>query len=121
MSSGLKPADLVLAVGIPPAGALLTTYVFARWAVVFPAAAIDVPTSLKLAWEQTRGNGLRMIVIAGALPWTLRYATWWLYGDEPTLLEVALVSAVGTILIVIEIAALSLAYRESSSTATSTS
>jgi hypothetical protein len=71
MLSTLNIADLVLAVGIPP---------------------------------------------AGALAWMLRYATWWLYGEEPTLLAVALVSAVGTILIAIEIAALSLAYRELSST-----
>jgi hypothetical protein len=112
-------ADL-LKVAVPYAGMLLAAYLAARWAVVFPAAAIDVPTNLKLAWQQTRGNGLRMMVIVCALPWTLGYAIWWVQRDEPALLEVMLATAVGTILLAIEIAALSLAYRELSSTATST-
>jgi hypothetical protein len=75
--------------------------------------------SLKRAWELTRGNGLRMLVVTGALPWLVRYATWWLYSEEPTLGEVALVTAAGIVLIAYEIAALSLAYRELTSTETS--
>jgi hypothetical protein len=119
MLSLVRLEEPFLSVAVPAAGALSMTYLFARFAAVLPATAIDAQSSLKLAWEQTRGNGLRMVVIAGALPWLVRYATWRLYSDEPTLLEVALVTAAGTVLIAFEIAALSLAYRELSSQATS--
>lgn len=115
----LKFTTDAVAVMVPAVAMVFSTYLFSRWAVVFPAAAIDVPGDLKAAWQLTRGNGLRMMVIAGGLPWVLRYASWWLYRDEPTLVEVVLITALGTALIALEIAALSLAYRELSSQATS--
>lgn len=108
-----------LGVLVPPVAMVFSTYLFARWAVVFPAAAVDARMDLKGAWELTRGNGLRMMVIAGGLPWALRYASWWLYRDEPALAEVVLITILGTALIAVEIAALSLAYRALSSQATS--
>jgi len=93
-------------------GMVLAAYAFARIAFVFPATAIDARAGLQASWRQTRGNGLRMMVIVGALPWIVRYATWSLYSDEPGLPEVVFVLAVGTVLLVIEVAALSLAYRQ---------
>lgn len=93
--------------------AAIGTYVFARFTLVLPATAIDSHTSLPRVWRQTRGsNGWKMVVIVGALPWTFGYALSFLYGDEPGSGRMALVTALGTALLVVEIAAISLSYRE---------
>lgn len=102
----------VLETAVPYAGLAVGTYFLGRWALAFPAAAIDAPTGPLVAWRLTRGNGGRMMVIVGALPVLVRYATSLLYSEEPKLGEVMLVTAVGMVLIAIEIAALSLAYRD---------
>jgi hypothetical protein len=90
----------------------LGTYVAARLAPVFPAAAVDNGIGLAAAWRLTRNNGWRMAVAIGALPWALTFAMRFIYRDESSILQVVLVVALSTILLAVEIAALSLAYRE---------
>ena len=93
------------------ASKLIGTYLFARLALVLPAAAIDAPLNLTGAWWRTRGNGWRMAVIVAGLPWAFGYLVSIVYGDEPGVTWAVLVSALGTALLVVEIAALSLSYR----------
>ncbi|MGZ5084236.1 MAG: hypothetical protein ACXWHB_00615 [Usitatibacter sp.] len=93
------------------ASKLIGTYLFARLALVLPAAAIDAPTNLVSAWWRTRGNGWRMAVIVTGLPWGSGYLVSIVYGDEPGLMQAILVTVLGTALLVVEIAALSLSYR----------
>jgi hypothetical protein len=94
------------------AAGMVLTYLFARLAVMLPAAAIEARVGLGMAWRMTRGNGLRMLVIVGALPWILGRGLDWLARDEPTAPESAVLAIFSTLLVAVEIAALSLAYRE---------
>ena len=93
-------------------GAVIGTYLFARLALVFPATAIDARTSLVKAWRQTRGNGWRMVVIVGVLPWAFGYLAGLVTGDEPGIVIAVLVTVFATAFLAVEISALSLSYRE---------
>jgi hypothetical protein len=87
-------------------------YVFARLSPLFPATAVDRKVDLQWAWRLTRGNGLRLMVIVGFLPWALSYLPPLLYRSEATALETVLLTVAGIGLFAIEIAALSISYRE---------
>ncbi|MBC8021857.1 MAG: hypothetical protein H7Y14_01985 [Burkholderiales bacterium] len=91
---------------------LLATYVFARLALLLPAAAIDARTTFLEAWRQTRGNGWRMVVVVGVLPWTFRYLANFVEGDDPGMAKGVIMTALATILLAVEISALSLSYRQ---------
>ena len=96
----------------PYVAAAITTYVLGRFLVMLPAIAIDRKITLGEAWALTRGNALRMMVIVGALPWAFSYLWYAIYGEDPSMIVVVLVTAVATVFMTVEIAALSLAYRE---------
>jgi hypothetical protein len=83
-----------------------------RLSLVFPATAIDAKTSLWVAWAQTRGNGLRMMLVVGAVPWILSWATHSIYRDEAGVLEALAVAGVATLFVAIGVAAVSLSYLE---------
>jgi len=51
-------------------------------------------------------------IVVGALPWALGTGTSLLTGDEPSLVKVLGVTALGTVLLAVEVTALSLCYRE---------
>lgn len=89
-------------------------YVFARICPVFPATAVDRKANLRWAWHQTRGNGWRLFVVVGVLPWLLTFLFDAVYEfrDNPTPPEILLLSIAGTALFTFEVAALSMAYRE---------
>ena len=87
-------------------------YVFARLSPLFPATAVDRKVDLKWAWRLTRGNGLRLMLIVGFLPWALSYLPPLLYRSEATALETILLTVAGIALFAVEIAALSISYRE---------
>jgi hypothetical protein len=101
-------------VTVNPMAKVIGTYFFARMALVFPATAIDTRTSLLKAWRQTRGNGWRMVVIVGVLPGAFNYLASVIFGDEPGVARAVMVSALATVVLAIEIALLSLSYREMS-------
>jgi hypothetical protein len=109
---GLVSAELFVEFAFRYAAAAIATYVLARLAVVFPATAIDRRITLGDAWSLTRGNAWRMMVIVGALPWSFSYLRYAVYGEDPSMILVVLVTAVATVFLTVEIAALSLAYRE---------
>jgi hypothetical protein len=95
-----------------PVAAALGTYLFARMSLVLPATAIDVRTTLTKVWWQTQGNGWRLALIVGGLPWVFGYAVSLVSGDEPSTARGVLVTILATALLVVEIAALSLSYRQ---------
>ena len=94
------------------AGSIPALYVLARLSLVFPATAIDRRPSFRWAWQASRGNGWRLVVVVAVLPWIVSHLVGLLYRDEPTVAETVLLTVFGTTLFAFEIAALSVAYRE---------
>ena len=87
-------------------------YVFARLCPLFPATAVDRRVDLRWAWQLTRGNGWRLVVVVGVLPWVISHLLGLLYRGDPTALETIVLSIAGTALFAVEVAALSISYRE---------
>lgn len=90
-------------------------YVVSRLALCLPAAAIDRPLSPRRAWSMTQGNGLRLLVLLGLLPWLLqlaRYQLAWLF-PSPTD-AVVIGNLLFWVLLPFEVAVLSLCYQRSS-------
>jgi hypothetical protein len=82
-----------------------------RLALLLPAIAVDRPFDLRSTWHATRGNSWRLAVVVGVLPWMLKLALGQLYrGSGAT--EWAIFQVVLAIMLVIEVVAISLAYRE---------
>lgn len=88
------------------------TYLLARLSLVFPAVAVDHPADLRRSWELSRDNGWRLAVVVGVLPWVLSSAPAMLYREGASLLELALLALLSALVLVVEIAAVSLCYRE---------
>jgi hypothetical protein len=87
-------------------------YVMARWSLVIPATAVDERPDLRWAWRCSRGNGWRLVLVVWLLPWAISSAHELLVREQSTLIEDVLSFALWLVLFVIEIAALSLSYRE---------
>jgi hypothetical protein len=87
-------------------------YVFARLSPMLPAAAIDRTVDLKSAWRLTKKNGWRLAIVVGVLPWALSELVGLLYRGEATVLETIALTTLGIALFAVEIAALSISYRE---------
>jgi membrane-anchored glycerophosphoryl diester phosphodiesterase (GDPDase) len=87
-------------------------YLVGRISLVFPSIAIDHNKSMRWSWQVTKGNGLRMFIIVGALPWLLSILLGLLWRENATLVEQAILGVVMYILMAIEIFALSLTYKE---------
>ena len=87
-------------------------YVFARLCLVFPATAIDKRANLKWAWRLTEGNGWRLVLVVAVLPWILTQLVNLLYRGNASTVETVILTFVGCALFAVEIAALSLSYRE---------
>jgi hypothetical protein len=95
-------------------------YVFARLCVLFPAAALDRNPTLRWAWDLTRRNGLRLMVVVGVLPWLFSNLVYYLYRDDATRVEWVALTVAAVALFAVEIAAVSISYRELSGDAQST-
>lgn len=87
-------------------------YVFARLSPVLPAAAIDRTVDLKSAWLLTQKNGWRLVLVVGVLPWAISQLLALLYRGDATALETIVLTTLGIALLAVEIAALSISYRE---------
>lgn len=87
-------------------------YVFARLSPILPAAAIDRTVDLKSAWLLTRKNGWRLALVVGVLPWAISQLLGLLYRGEATVVETIVLTTLGIALLAVEIAALSISYRE---------
>ena len=87
-------------------------YVFGRLCLLFPATAVDRGASLRWSWHLTRGNGWRLMIIVGGLPFALSFLVDLLYRDGASTLEWLALNVVAVALLAVEIAAVSLSYRE---------
>jgi hypothetical protein len=87
-------------------------YLFARFSLVFPATAIDRKVNLQWSWALTRNNGWRLFVVVSVLPWIISQVVSLLYRGEASALEIILLTVLGSALLAVEVAALSLSYRE---------
>lgn len=87
-------------------------YVFARLSPILPATAIDRTVDLKSAWRLTRKNGWRLALVVGVLPWAISELLGLLYRGEATAVETIVLTILGIALFAVEIAALSISYRE---------
>jgi hypothetical protein len=87
-------------------------YVFGRLCLLFPATAIDRVATLRWSWDLTRRNGWRLMIIVGGLPFVISCAIDLVYRSEATTVEWLILAAVAVALLAVEIAAVSLSYRE---------
>jgi hypothetical protein len=87
-------------------------YIWARLSPVFPATAIDAPTSVTGAWALTRHNGLRMMVLVLALPVAIEFILGLLSREDATFVEALLLRLLLAVALAVEITVLSIAYRE---------
>ncbi|MCP3889873.1 MAG: hypothetical protein GY702_13510 [Desulfobulbaceae bacterium] len=90
-------------------------YVLGRLCLVFPATAVDGKAGLKWSWLITKGNGWRVFVIVGLVPWIFSWLVWLVWREEATLVEQVLLTLVTYIGLAVEIFMLSLTYKELSS------
>jgi hypothetical protein len=87
-------------------------YVLGRLSLVLPATAVDQKPNLKWAWAATKGNGWRLFLVVAVLPWTISGAVHLLGRSDASVVEIVILTFVGCALFAVEIAALSLSYRE---------
>jgi hypothetical protein len=91
---------------------ILAMWPIARLSLLLPALAVDQSFDPIAAWRTTRGNGWKLAVVVGALPWTLRYIVDALYRDEATWVEFGALLILTAVFTVIQVVALSLSYWE---------
>lgn len=87
-------------------------YFLARLSLVFPATAVDAQTGIGQAWNQSRGNGLRIAIIVGLIPWLSLAVEYFMSKLVPGVFAAIAANIINYVLITIELIALSLAYRE---------
>jgi hypothetical protein len=97
---------------IEPLSRIPAYYVFARLSLMFPAVALDRPVSLGWSWRLTKRNGWRVFIVVAILPWIISELVALLYRGDATAAETVVLTFLGTALFAVEIAALSLSYRE---------
>jgi hypothetical protein len=93
---------------------LVLLYPLARLCVLFPATALDLDPlpNLRWAWDLTRDNGWRLAVIVGFLPWLFAQLMDLAYRSNASRLEWLLLSVLAIAFFAVEIAAVSISYRE---------
>jgi hypothetical protein len=109
--TGLQPEDTRLGWAVY-AGRALALCIFSRLFLVFPATAVDRRVNLKWAWRLSKNNGWRLAIVVAVLPWVLSSLVWLLYREDATVFEDVFIAFLGSAIIVFEVAALSLSYRE---------
>jgi hypothetical protein len=91
---------------------ILAMWPIARLSLLFPALAVDQVFDPIAAWKATRGNGWKLAVVVGALPWALRSIADAMYRDEATWVEFGALLVLTAVFTVIQVVALSLSYWE---------
>jgi len=83
-----------------------------QFCLIFPAIAVDEAVSLALALRRSKGNGWRLFAVVGALPLCFSQAIEPLSRIESVLFGTLLQVLLGTVLIVVQVVALSLCYQQ---------
>lgn len=89
---------------------LLVLWIFARLSLLFPAIAIDRGFDPVAAWNLSRGNSLRLMVVVGVFPFLLATPILVVYREDAAVLELIARDLLTALLLSVEVAALSLAY-----------
>ncbi len=90
---------------------VLVLYMMSRLIMVFPATAIDERPSIRWSWELTNNNGWRLFLIAAVLPAVTAFFQAMLERENSTMMENIGLTALTFVMIVVEVSALSLAYK----------
>merc|ERR1711879_580980 len=99
------PAIIVVLIGL-----MIMMYVGARLSVTLPEIAVGRPSSLKRAWQLSKGNGSRLVVVVWIVPIVLALPFMAAYALDSTLM--LFLGALGTyIATLISLITLSLSYR----------
>jgi len=113
VSTGESPGPLIPNFGWFMTGAMiLAMWPIARLSLLFPALAADQSFDPIAAWKATRGNGWKLAIVVGALPWALRSIADSMYRDEATWVEFGALLVLTAVFTVIQVVALSLSYWE---------
>lgn len=92
--------------------ALPAAYVLGRSILVLPAVALGQEATLGSAWRLSRGNGWRLAVVVGLLPYLLNTADNWLYTSNIAPWMSSFFTPLSVLLVIVEVVAMSLCYRE---------
>jgi hypothetical protein len=87
-------------------------YLAARLSPLFPAIALEHKWDLRAAWQLSRGNGWRLMVVVVLLPALFNFLVGALYRADASAIEIALLIVIAAVLTTLEVIALSLSYRE---------
>ncbi len=93
-------------------GSALAYLVIGRLSLVFPAIALDRDANYGAFWRMSRGNGWRVAITVGALPWFLDSIISAMWREETSLFEIAGLGVLTGVVTIVEVIALSLTYRE---------
>ena len=93
-------------------GSVPATYLLGRVTLVFPSIAMDRRLTLKGSWRLTSGNGWRMFVVVGLLPWAMAFLLSVFSREDSTVVEQVLLALAMYAAMAVEIFALSLAFKE---------
>lgn len=88
-----------------------STYIVVRFFLLLPAWAVGVHLTPRNAWSATRGNGWRLALVLGGIPWLLVVVRDQLLSTGTELWTFAVFGLVGVIMMVFELAALAVSYR----------
>ncbi len=90
---------------------LIYFYIFARLCLMFPSVAVDKTLSLRQAIELSRGNGWRLAIIVSMIPLAIKIITDVVYRDDASAWATMLWLTITSVVLTVEVAALSLSYR----------
>ncbi len=84
----------------------------ARLSLLFPALATDQRFEPIAAWQASRHNGWKLMIIVGALPWAFRWISSALHRDDATWVEFGVLVVISAAFTIFQVVALSLSYWE---------
>lgn len=91
---------------------VLALWPVARLSLLFPALAIDQRFDPIAAWQASRRNGWRLVIVVGALPMALKWIADSLYRDDATWTEFGILLVLTAGFTIFQVVALSLSYWE---------
>jgi hypothetical protein len=91
---------------------LIYVYIFARLCLMLPSIAVDKSVSFQRAIKLSRGNGWRLAVAVSIIPLAIHIIAKIVYRDNASAWEHMLWLTITSALLTVEIAALSLSFRE---------
>lgn len=99
-------------IALPYGSWLLFAYLCARLSLILPATAIDRRVRLRESWAWTRANGWRVALVISGLPWILHRLLNGIYRVDATSVESVLLTLGTLVVFTIQVALLSVCYRE---------